>query len=175
MSQVAMEGLKAQFHIPFVDVIFANNMPFIRLRTQSWTLPQAVFEDNPDLPVAGMHASGFVSLVCCNGLNMLVQMRNEAQVAHIVPQGGSTLFDVVEVKKPKKARLSWIEIQAQRDAQIPISIDSPLDGIIHPVPVLRLAHPKDALYLACVASSLGVVLKYLRVNGFTYQTAQLGC
>ena len=119
VRKVAVKGLKAHVQIPPEDVIVTNNVPFIRLRTQSWTLMQAVFEDNPDAPAAGMSAKG-LSLACCNGLNMLVRMRNEAQAAHLAPQGGSTLFDVAEVKKPKKPRMSRIEIQSQRDEHIPI-------------------------------------------------------
>ena len=37
VRKVAVKGLKAQFQIPPEDVIFTNNVPFIRLRTQSWS------------------------------------------------------------------------------------------------------------------------------------------
>ena len=165
MRKVVVKGLKAQWQVPNADVIFANRVPFIRLRTQSWTLMQIILENNTDAPAGDRKAKG-LSLACCNGLNMLVQIRNETQAAHFLPQGGSTLFDVDEVKKLKKARLSRIEIQGQRDDLIPISIDIPLDGITHSVQVLRPVMTKDALYVEYVASSLGVVLKYLRVHGF---------
>ena len=76
------------------------------------------------------------------------------------------------MKNAKNPRLTRIEIQAQRDAHIPISIDVPQDGK-KTVQVLRPVHPKDALYVEYVAGSLGVVLNYLRVNGFTDQQRNL--
>jgi len=171
---VSVAGLKSQFKIPPEDVITADNMPFIRMRSNSWTLMGVIFEKNPDAPVTGKSLKG-VSLTCCIGLNKLMQIRNEAQAKYLAPQGGSTLFqDDENDQKTKKNKpvMSRLEMKTKRDEHVMISIDIQMDGTTHSIQVLRPVHPKDALHVLYDDMTLGIVLKYMRESGFTEKKPQ---
>ena len=163
VRMVTVPNLKSQFRIPPEDVIMAGNMPFIRLRSRSWTLMNLVSEDNPDSPFKDNSFRG-QSLTCCIGLSTLTQRRNDLQAEHLAPPGGLTLFEAVE--KPKKRKMSRMEAKTKRDEHVPMSIDFEMDGATHSIEVLRPVHARDALYVSYDASSVGAVLKYMRDSGF---------
>ena len=76
---VSVSGIKAQFRVPPEDVIMADSMPFCKLKTNSYSLINLIFENNADAPA---HDSG-ITLTCCNGLSNMVQLRNDAQAQQL--------------------------------------------------------------------------------------------
>ena len=67
-------------------------------------------------------------------------------------------------KKPKTTR---IEQQSNRQQPEPITIDVILDGSTHSIEVLRPVAASDAVYVKYEASTLDIVLKFIRSSGFT--------
>ena len=92
---VSVSGTKAQFKVPPEDVIIADSIPFIKLKTTSWTLMSLIFADNADAPVLDKGTS----LTCCTGLSNMVQLRNDAQAQQVASARGSTLFEANDEKK----------------------------------------------------------------------------
>ena len=68
---VSVSGIKAQFKVHPEDVVIADSMPFIKLKTSSWTLMSLIFEPARN------------SLTCCTGLSSMVQLRNDLSKGHI--------------------------------------------------------------------------------------------
>ena len=62
MRKVIVKGFKSQWQVPNADVIFVDLMPFIRLRTQSWTLLQIILENNPDAQLQAGKPKAFLLL-----------------------------------------------------------------------------------------------------------------
>jgi len=172
---VSVVGLKAQFKIPPQDAIIVDDVTFIRLTSNSWTLMNVVFEQNEDAPTTRIgreRASEKLSLSCCVGLNTMLQLRNEAQAQHLAPAGGSTLFQGGDVdantkKKKQNVVMTRLEMKSKRTEHVPITIDITMDGTTHTIEVLRPVHAKDALYVKYDAETLRVVLQYMRQGGFT--------
>lgn len=172
---VSVVGLKTQFKIPPHDAIIVDDVPFIRLQSNSWTLMNVVFERNENAPTTLMgreRASEKLSLSCCVGLNTMLQLRNEAQAQHLAPAGGSTLFqgggvDANAKKKKQNVVMTRLEMKSKRTEHVPITIDITMDGTTHTIEVLRPVHAKDALYVKYDTETLRVVLQYMRQSGFT--------
>ena len=176
---VSVDGLKTQFKIPPYDAIVVDDVSFVKINTQSWTLMNVVFEQNENAPTPRLgrdRASEKLSLSGCVGLNTMLQLRNEAQAQHLAPAGGSTLFQgggVDANTKKKKAMMTRLEMKSKRTEHVPITIDITMDGTTHTIEVLRPVHAKDALYVKYDAETLRVVLQYMRQSGFTEMKHQI--
>ena len=165
---VTLGDLEAKWNIPPSDVIMVGNQPFVRLRTNNWVLVSLVLEDNPGAPPKVQNE---VSLECCKGLQHLCALRNAAQAESLVPKDGSALFASPQPScmqaKRKKPKTTRIEQQSNRQQPEPITIDVILDGSTHSIEVLRPVAASDAVYVKYEASTLDIVLKFIRSGGFT--------
>ena len=139
---VSVSGIKAQFRVPPADMIMADGMHFCKLKTNSFTLINLIFENNADAPA---HDSG-ITLTYCNGLSNMVQLRNDAQAQQLASARGSTLFEANdEEMKKKRQAMSRFELKEKRKEHTPISIDITVDDEPHTIEVLRSVNAKNAL------------------------------
>ena len=160
---VSINGFKAQWKIDPDDIIDVSDQPFVRLKPWSKGLQQLVSQNN-ELYTAHADKNKFYnSLSNSIGLSNMMQKRSAAKAN----KNNSSTCCLFEPAKAKPKRVSIEEKKQQRQSErSTLEISITVNGQDNLIDVLEPVHSQDALYVMCDATTLGLVIKYLRDEGF---------
>ena len=147
------------------ETIVVDDVPYIKVKANSYVLLQIVWEDNDHAP----EWYKGVSLTCCNGYNELIATRNKMQAIYLTPDvvGTGTLFEI-EASSKKRAKGSMSERKIKRDRhEVMTMAVSLMDGNKHDISVVRPVHPRETLYVQYDPVMIAVVVQCMRESGFT--------
>ena len=163
---VSVSGYSCQWKIMPEDITMVNDMPFVKLKGRSNGLNCLLREGNElaeATPLQRMLTSSI-------GYAKMVKMRDEAHKQEAKPPANtSCLFDSPCQQQQKNAKRSRIELQQQRTSQprTSLTIYINVDGVSHAVDVMTPISSRDAIHVLCTTETLGIVLKFLRDEGFS--------
>jgi len=162
---LSMSGYSHQWKIMPEDITMVDGMPFVKLKATSGGLQNLLHEGN-ELAYSTPKARMLTSSV---GYAQMMKLRDAAHKEDTQTPAPSTscLFDVPA--QQKTAKRSRIEVQQQRASQPRSSlvIYISVDGFSHPITVMTPVASRDAMHVMCTTETLGVVIKFLRDEGFS--------
>lgn len=170
---VSMSGYSHQWKIMPEDLTMVNDMPFVKLKARSCGLQNLLREGNELAQATPLQRMLGTSI----GYAKMMKLRDEAHKQEAQPPAStSCLFDSPCQQQQKSAKRSRIELQQQRTSQprASLTIYIKVDGVSHPVDVMTPIASRDALHVLCTTETLGVVLKFLRDEGFTETEQRAG-
>jgi hypothetical protein len=167
---LSMSGYSRQWRIMPEDITMVDGMPFVKLKATSCGLQNLLLEGN-ELAHSTPKTRMLTSSV---GYAQMMKLRDAAHREETQTPAPSTscLFD--GTAQQKTAKRSRIEVQQQRASQPRASlvIHINVDGVSHPIDVMTPIASRDAMHVMCTTETLGVVIKFLRDEGFT-ETVQM--
>ena len=143
------------------DVVTCDNDVFVRLWPNSASLLALVLDNNSNVP-----ATKLTNLSTSYGMKSLMKGRNEHQ-ADMLSQDveACTLFD--DARPKKKAKRTKAAVKAAREELSAFTLRIFVGGAMCDVRMLRPVHPRDNVFVHYEPTSLGLVVRYLREQGFS--------
>ena len=158
IKMVKLDGVEnAAWKIMPVDQKTVNGELYVRIQVKSQSLMHLV------KPHASSKA--WLSMSTSKGLKALIASRNNVQQSYAHDQAGqapAALMDDEGKSNQKAPRRSRYEIESAYKESESMNLD--VEG--QQIKVLKSVNPKDALYVLYNADDLGVVLNFLRDQGF---------
>ena len=168
---VSMAGYKSQWKILPEDITIVDDQPFVRLKPFSYGLQQLASEEN--CLCSNKTPTKYWSLTYSIGYAKLIQLRSDASQDDD-DSTGPCLFGPRPAKIPKNKHTPQIKLNQDRAA-----IRSTTDIIIRVdeqdryIRILKSVHAQDAFHIMCDAQTIGLVVKFLRDEGFNEHEAKI--
>ena len=158
IKMVKLIGVEhAAWKIMPIDQKTVNGELYVRIQVKSQSLMHLVKPESS--------SKTWLSLSTSKGLKALIASRNNAQQSYAHDQAGqapAALMDDEGNSNQRAPRRSRYEIQSAYQESESMNLD--VEG--QQIKVLKSVNPKDALYVLYNADDLGVVLRFLRDQGF---------
>ena len=167
VKTISLADFATVWRVSSKEVLKVGDDEYIRLGAHNHSLISLIFEENEDLE--GVERDKNFSLARFNGLNMLVNFRNDAQAKELRDAHRPHLFSFVEDEKMadkarKKAKAAEKKGMVEPLKPIVLQIPWPV-GEDSPLTVLKPVNARDAVYIKFSDHDLAVALQLLRNNG----------
>ena len=165
---IALPDVSQQFYVwREEDIKVSNGVTFIRLACSSYSLQQLLSADNP---LAPNPIPKYWSLSSSRGINKLIEMRNAQQALSLQEERAPrcNLFedDTESPNKLRKLRMPRNEIQQKREDLEHMTMSVTLGTETRHVKFLRPISSRDNLFVEYEPVSMGLVLRFIRSEGF---------
>ena len=157
---ISMGGYKSQWKVYPEDFIEVGGESFVRLKPWCGGLKALISENNERLP-----SRKWKSLKDSKGMQNILQMRADVSVTEALKESSEPcLFESKQAKRPRKS-MALIKHERAAEKEV-VEIKLEVDGQSHNVSILKGILPRDALYIQCDSRTIGLVIKYMRDEGF---------